>query len=285
MRKHTGREHDVTESTRRADETHKHKQPTRENDRATEAEPPATANKQAGPAAPLARPAEAPTTHPRAHFTGAGFFLINTNGWVAGLGKNGLWQDFGGRREQNESPIQTAARELQEETGIDASTVRMLAPPYWMRKDEHVYVIHIARVADTVWPERSNELTVFTELKQFWSGFEGETNTAVHRRVLDRPFLAAAGRIHTEIERNGRTSRRTTPTAAPATTQVRKDSGRSRGEGSATSLDPKTLPRVCGNRNHNQHQEIAIAHTNLYPSPTGYCGTLHSGASGSPGHV
>jgi hypothetical protein len=24
--------------------------------------------------------------------------------------------------------------------------VRMLAPPYWMRKDEHVYVIHIARV-------------------------------------------------------------------------------------------------------------------------------------------
>ena len=131
----------------------------------------------------------------------------------------------------------------------------MLAPPYWMRKDEHVYVIHIARVADTVWPERSNELTIFTELKRFWSGFEGETNTAVHRRVLDRPFLAAAGRIHTEIEHNARTSRRTTPTAAPATTQVRKDSGRSRGEGSATSLDPKTLPRVCGNRNHNQHQE------------------------------
>ena len=338
--------------------------------------PPATAIQQAGPSVPLARPDETPTTHPHAHFTGAGFFLINTNGWVAGLGKNGLWQDFGGWREQNETPIQTATRELREETGIDASTVRMLAPPYWMRKDEHVYVIHIARVADTVWPGRSNELTIFTELKQFWSGFEGETNTAVHRRVLDRPFLAAAGRIHTEIEHNarasqlaasaatpaamqnapgrhhlpqqpqqhqqhqphqreiqrqreqmeyvntteairrsladehgdedeaiarsivdevarqhqaagrdGQTSLSSTPAATPATTQVRKDSGGLRGEGSATSLDPKTLPRVCGNRNHNQHQEIAIAHTNLYPSPTGYCGTLHSGASGSPGHV
>ena len=211
-----------------------------------------------------------------------------------------------------------------------------------MRKDEHVYVIHIARVADTVWPGRSNELTIFTELKQFWSGFEGETNTAVHRRVLDRPFLAAAGRIHTEIEHNARASRletpaatpaatqntpgrhhqppqpqqhqqhqphqrdiqrqreqmehvntteairrsladehgdedeaiarsivdevarqhqaagrdgqtslSSTPAATPATTQVRKDSGGLRGEGSATSLDPKTLPRVSGNRNQS----------------------------------
>ena len=341
-RKHAGREHDVAAPTRRADETHGHRQPTRENGRATETEPPATAIQQAGPSVPLARPDETPTTHPHAHFTGAGFFLINTNGWVAGLGKNGLWQDFGGWREQNETPIQTATRELREETGIDASTVRMLAPPYWMRKDEHVYVIHIARVADTVWPGRSNELTIFTELKQFWSGFEGETNTAVHRRVLDRPFLAAAGRIHTEIEHNarasqlaapaatpaamqntpgrhhqppqpqqhqqhqphqrdiqrqreqmehvntteairrsladehgdedeaiarsivdevarqhqaagrdGQTSLSSTPAATPATTQVRKDSGGLRGEGSATSLDPKTLPRVSGNRNQS----------------------------------
>ena len=41
--------------------------------------------------------------------------------------------------------MQTATRELREETGIDARTVR---------KDSHVYVIHIARVAGTVWPER-----------------------------------------------------------------------------------------------------------------------------------
>ena len=50
--------------------------------------------------------------------------------------------------------MQTATRELREETGIDASTVRILTPPYWVRKDHHIYVIHIARVADTVWPER-----------------------------------------------------------------------------------------------------------------------------------
>ena len=292
-------------------------------------------------------------THPFTHFAGAGFFPINTNSWVAGLGKNGLWQDFGGRREHNESPLQTATRELREETGIDASTVRMLAPPYWVRKDEHVYVIHIARVADTVWPERSNELTIFTELKQFWGGFEGETNTAVHRRVLDRPFLAAVGRIHAEIEHNARASQRAAPTAAPATTRdardrhhqprqqqqqqhqphqrdiqrqreqmehintaeamrrsladehgdedaaiarsivdeaarrhkaagqggqtslpptstaapattrVRKDSGGSRGEGSATSLNPKTLPRVSGNHDRSAPRDRDRTHQPL----------------------
>ena len=95
----------------------------------------------------------------------------------------------------------------------------MLAPPYWVRKDEHVYVIHVAHVAGTVWPERSNELTIFTELKEFWSGFEGETNTAVYRRVFGRPFLAAAGRIHAEIEHNARASQRLASTAAPTTTQ------------------------------------------------------------------
>ena len=120
----------------------------------------------------------------------------------------------------------------------------MLAPPHWVRKDEHVYVIHIARVAGTLWPERSKELTIFTELKRFLSGFEGETNSAVHRRVLDRPFLAAAGCIHAEIDHNARASQRSTSTATPAATQVRKDSGGLRGEGSATSLDPKTLLRV-----------------------------------------
>ena len=56
--------------------------------------------------------------------------MINANGWLAGIDKSELWQDFGGRRDNNESPIQTATRELREENGIDASTVRILAPPY-----------------------------------------------------------------------------------------------------------------------------------------------------------
>ena len=80
--------------------------------------------------ATIMRAGTAPLTHPFAHFTGAGFSLINANGWLAGIDKSELWQDFGGRRDNNESPIQTATRELREENGIDASTVRILAPPY-----------------------------------------------------------------------------------------------------------------------------------------------------------
>ena len=116
---------------------------------------------RAGPPTTSTRAGAAPLTHPFAHFTGAGFFLINTHGWLAGAGEGKLWQDFRGRRDNNESPIQTVTRELREETGIDASTMRLLAPPYRVHNDQHVYVIHIARgrgrrVADEV--KRAHEV-------------------------------------------------------------------------------------------------------------------------------
>ena len=107
----------------------------------------------------------------------------------------------------------------------------------------------------------------------------GDEDAAAARSIVDE-----AARRHKAAGHSGPTSLRPTPTAAPATTQVRKDSGGSRGEGSATSLKPKTLPRVSGNHD-DQHQEIVIALINLSPAPTGYCGTLCSEASESPGHV
>ena len=113
-----------------------------------------------------------------------------------------------------------------------------------MRKDEHVYVIHIASVEDTVWPEKSKELTKFREFKFSRSGFTNGSDAVVHRRVLDGPFLAAAERTHAAIVHDARRSRRPTPASAPEPSQVRTDTGGSRGEGLATSLDPMTLPRV-----------------------------------------
>ena len=62
----------------------------------------------------------------------------------------------------------------------------------------------------------------------------GDEDAAIARSIVD-----GAARRHKAAGQDGRTSLRPTPTAAPATTQVRKDSGGSRGEGSATSLKPK----------------------------------------------
>ena len=142
--------------------------------------------------------------------------------------------------------------------------MRIIAPPYpyWVRKDHHIYVIHIARVAGLVWPTRSKELKIFKELKQFSSGFKGETRTEVHRRVLDPAFLAAAGRIHAEIERTARAAQRSAPTPAPpatATAQVCPRSVRTwreRGARARQRVSDRKYYRGCsGNHNEYQHQE------------------------------
>ena len=62
--------------------------------------------------------------------TGAGFFLIDKHGWLAGAGSKDIWQCFGGKREGTESPWQTASRELLEETGIPSEHLVSLAPPF-----------------------------------------------------------------------------------------------------------------------------------------------------------
>ena len=36
--------------------------------------------------------------------TGAGFFIIDKHGWLAGAGSENIWQSFGGNRNENESP-------------------------------------------------------------------------------------------------------------------------------------------------------------------------------------
>ena len=61
--------------------------------------------------------------------TGAGFYIIDKHGWLAGAGAGNIWQSFGGRRKHSESPWQTASREMLEETGIASDDLVSLAPP------------------------------------------------------------------------------------------------------------------------------------------------------------
>lgn len=132
--------------------------------------------------------------------TGAGFFIIDKHGWLAGAGHQNIWQSFGGDREGNESAWETAARELKQETGIPAEHLVSLAPPFTMRKDAHVYVLHIARVASGYGdsPAPSRELTRFKHFSSFGDAFQSELGNGeiVHRRDIEPEFLTIAAEIH-----------------------------------------------------------------------------------------
>ena len=137
--------------------------------------------------------------------TGAGFFLIDKHGWLAGAGNDNIWQSFGGTREGTESPWQTAARELLEETGLPAEHLVSLAPPFVMRKDSHIYVIHIAMVRSThvssTFPMVTRELTQFRHFTSFGDAFVSELGDGemVHRRDIEPAFLKVAAQVYRAV--------------------------------------------------------------------------------------
>ena len=138
--------------------------------------------------------------------TGAGFFLIEKHGWLAGAGKAKIWPSFGGRRKGDESPWQTAPREMLEETGIPSEYLVSLAPPFYMRKDDHVYVLHIAMIRSThdgsTFPMvTSQELTRFRYFTSFADAFRSELGEGemVHRRDIEPAFLRTAAEVNRAI--------------------------------------------------------------------------------------
>ena len=134
--------------------------------------------------------------------TGAGIFVLGKHGWLAGLDSANRWQDFGGNREESESPWQTAAREFEEETGVSANYLVSLAPPYRMVKNEHIYVIHIMMVLPGAPPLQTNlEILVHKHFVGFSNKFVDEVvaPSIVHRRVLDTEFLVIAAKAHNEL--------------------------------------------------------------------------------------
>ena len=138
--------------------------------------------------------------------TGAGFFLIDKHGWLAGAGTNKIWQSFGGKREGTESPWETASRELLEETGIPSVHLVSLAPPFSMRKDRHIYAIHIAMVrsthASSTFPMvTSRELTHFRHFTSFGDAFHSELGDGemVHRRDIEPAFLKVAAEVYRAV--------------------------------------------------------------------------------------
>ena len=128
--------------------------------------------------------------------------MLSDLGWLAGLDSLNRWQDVGGNREGSESPWQTAAREFEEEAGISANLLASLAPPYRMVKNEHIYVIHAAKLLPGAPPLRTNnEILAHKHFTGFLNKFADEivAPSIVHRRVLDPEFLAIVCKIHTDL--------------------------------------------------------------------------------------
>ena len=172
--------------------------------------------------------------------TGAGFFLIDKHGWLAGAGTSKIWQSFGGKREGTESPWETASRELLEETGIPSIHLVSLAPPFAMRKDSHIYVIHIAMVrsthASSTFPMvTSRELTHFRHFTSFGDAFHSELGDGemVHRRDIEPAFLKVAAEVYRAVSMRAQ--------AAATTISPRPASGGSSvGASAAVSLTDNT---------------------------------------------
>ena len=172
--------------------------------------------------------------------TGAGFFLIDKHGWLAGAGTSKIWQSFGGKREGTESPWETASRELLEETGIPSEHLVSLAPPFAMRKDSHIYVIHIAMVrsthASSTFPMvTSRELTHFRHFTSFGDAFHSELGDGemVHRRDIEPAFLKVAAEVYRAVSMRAQ--------AAATTISPRPASGGSSvGASAAVSLTDNT---------------------------------------------
>ena len=139
--------------------------------------------------------------------TGAGLFLIDKHGWLAGAGRGNIWQSFGGKRKGDESPWQTTSREMLEETGIPSEHIVSLAPPFCTRKDDHVYVLHIAMIRsthkDSTFPMvTSQELTRFQHFTSFADTFRselGDGEMTHHRRDIEPAFLKIAAEVYRAI--------------------------------------------------------------------------------------
>ena len=151
---------------------------------------------------------------PLGAFTDASVLVVCGDGCLLGRSRHdGFWHDFGGRRDDDndENPIQTAERELREETGLElASLVLANHRPVVVEHKGNVHAVFVAIMPDAVRSRagfdadvngviRGNnvgdgELTAFAVCRDFDSFFASDlpAEQAVHRRFRDVRVMALA---------------------------------------------------------------------------------------------
>ena len=189
--------------------------------------------------------------------TGAGFFIVDKRGWLAGAGGRNIWQSFGGNCKENESPWQTASREMLEETGIPSEHLVSLAPPFRMCKDDHTYVLHIATIRsthrDSTFPMvTSQELTRFRHFTSFGDAFQSELGDGeiVHRRDIEPAFLQIAAEVYRAMSMRAQAAASVSPhldpsdsapVAASSEQRLATDASSSDANEFASSAEPPSL--------------------------------------------
>ena len=154
------------------------------------------------------------TSDPLGVFTGASVLVVCGDGCLLGRSRHdGFWHDFGGRRDDDsdENPIQTAERELREETGLElASLVLANHRPVVVEHKGNVHAVFVAVMPDAVRSSAGfdadangviggnnvgdGELTAFAVCRDFDSFFASDlpAEQAVHRRFRDVRVMALA---------------------------------------------------------------------------------------------
>ena len=146
------------------------------------------------------------------NFSGASVFVVCQHGALMGCA-GGIWQDFGGRRDGNETPYETAFRELREEIGLTASHVDVLPDqPVWVVHAGYRHAVFVATLSeanrlrpdwnlgDEETPELDSYRNNFRRLRELFRGRHGR-HEFVHRRIKTREIFDLASSAYCDMRR------------------------------------------------------------------------------------
>jgi 8-oxo-dGTP pyrophosphatase MutT (NUDIX family) len=145
-------------------------------------------------------------------FSGASVFVVCQHGALMGCA-GGIWQDFGGRRDGNETPYETAFRELKEEIGLTASHVDLLPDqPVWVCHAGYRHAVFVATLSEanrlrSDWdlgdeeaPELDSYRNNFVDFANFFADDMFGTEF-VHRRIKTREIFDLASAAYFDMRR------------------------------------------------------------------------------------
>ena len=159
------------------------------------------------------------------NFSGASVFVVCQHGALMGCA-GGIWQDFGGRRDGNETPYECAFRELEEEIGLTASHVDVLPDqPVWVVHAGYRHAVFVATLSEAnrlrpdwdLGDEETPELDTYrNNFRDFANFFADDMvgNEFVHRRMKTREIFDLASSAYCDMRRAAHRARAAARAAA-----------------------------------------------------------------------